>query len=153
MTAEVPDIAAEIRVEALTQYDILDTPPESGFDDIVYLASQLCHTPTALISLLDRDRQWFKARVGFECSPTPMSQSICSHAIASDSVLVIPDLTLDPRTRKKNSRMTASSFKSVYLPLRPGFHVRKLVAQRGDAAMGEAVALPSVPSAAGRAGA
>ena len=98
---------SELRSEALASYDILDTPPETGFDDIVFLAAQICHTPTALVSLLDEDRQWFKARIGFDVSQTPMSQSVCAHALRSDGILIIPDLTADPRTRE-NALVTAS---------------------------------------------
>ena len=87
------------RLAALARYDILDTPAEPGFDDIVQLATQLCQTPVALVSLVDRDRQWFKARVGFDCAQTPLSQSVCAHALRQDGVLTIPDLTLDDRTR------------------------------------------------------
>ena len=99
MTKTSLNMEADARLAALSAYAILDTPPESGFDDVVFLATQLCHTPTALVSLLDRDRQWFKARIGFDCSQTPMSQSVCAHAIRSDGILIIPDLTQDPRTR------------------------------------------------------
>ena len=86
------------RLEALRRYDILDTPSEPGFDDIVFLASQICETPVALVSLLDDDRQWFKARTGFELCETPLSQSVCRLALDSSGLLIIPDLTLDPRT-------------------------------------------------------
>ncbi|MGE7368255.1 GAF domain-containing protein [Neorhizobium sp. NPDC001467] len=86
------------RLEALALYNILDTPSEPEFDDIVLLAGHLCHAPVALVSLLDRDRQWFKARLGFDRSEGPIEQSVCQHALSSPDVLVIPDLTLDPRT-------------------------------------------------------
>lgn len=98
MSRAVHHFEPDLRIAALAGYDILDTPPETGFDDIVHLAAQICRTPTALVSQLDRDRQWFKARVGFERSQTPMSQSICAHALRADGILVIPDLTRDPRT-------------------------------------------------------
>ena len=87
------------RLEALDAYNIMDTEPEPEFDDIVLVASTLCDTPVALISLIEKDRQWFKARVGFEASEMPIEQSICSHALGSSDVLVIPDLRLDQRTR------------------------------------------------------
>jgi two-component sensor histidine kinase/PAS domain-containing protein len=88
----------QARLELLEAYDILDTPPEPEFDDIVLIASEACATPVALVSLVETDRQWFKARVGFEPSETLIEQSICSHALASPDLLIIPDLTLDPRT-------------------------------------------------------
>jgi len=87
------------RLEALDAYNIMDTEPEPEFDDIVLVASTLCDTPVALISLIEKDRQWFKARVGFEASEMPVEQSICAHALGSSDVLVIPDLRLDQRTR------------------------------------------------------
>lgn len=86
------------RLAALYDYGILDTVPEVGFDDIVRLATRLCDTPVALISLVDRDRQWFKAKLGFEPCETPIAQSVCKHAIGLGDLLVIPDLTQDMRT-------------------------------------------------------
>ena len=87
------------RLAALDGYGILDTQAEQGFDDIVLLASRICETPVALVSLVAGDRQWFKARVGFDPCQTPLSQSVCAHALRQPGLLVIPDLTSDPRTR------------------------------------------------------
>ena len=87
------------RLAALARYDILDTPAEAAFDDAVTLAAQLCAAPTALVSLLTDDRQWFKARLGFASPETGLDRSICVHALAGRDVLVIPDLAADPRTR------------------------------------------------------
>ncbi|WP_197054648.1 GAF domain-containing protein [Paracoccus sp. PAMC 22219] len=87
------------RLDALHAYGILDTASEVGFDDIVRLATRLCDTPVALISLVDADRQWFKARVGFEPCETPIEQSVCKHVFGQHDLLVISDLTLDVRTR------------------------------------------------------
>ncbi|WP_186458186.1 GAF domain-containing protein [Neorhizobium alkalisoli] len=87
------------RLEALAAYDILNSPAEAEFDGIVQIATALCKTPVALISLVEADRQWFKARVGFEACETPISQSVCRHALSGTDLLVIPDLTADPRTR------------------------------------------------------
>ncbi|WP_407523817.1 GAF domain-containing protein [Methylobacterium oryzisoli] len=92
-------IADPNRLAALAEYDILDTPPEPGFDDIVMVAAELCNTPVALVSLVDQDRQWFKSRLGFEACETPLDQSVCAHALARAETLVIPDLTADPRTQ------------------------------------------------------
>lgn len=86
------------RLAALASYGILDTAPEPDYDDIVRLASQLCATPVALVSLVDGDRQWFKARLGFEPCETDLSRSVCAHALDGDGFLVIPDLQADPRT-------------------------------------------------------
>lgn len=87
------------RLELLEAYDILNTPPEPEFEDIVLVASEACHTPVALISLVGKDRQWFKARVGFEACETPIEQSVCAHALGSHDLLIVPDLTQDPRTQ------------------------------------------------------
>lgn len=86
------------RLAALASYDILDTAPESGFDDIVRLTTFACDVPVALVSLVDRDRQWFKARVGFEPCQTDLASSVCAHALVQPDLLIIPDLTRDPRT-------------------------------------------------------
>ncbi|WP_238193570.1 GAF domain-containing protein [Methylobacterium frigidaeris] len=86
------------RLNALSSYNILDTPPEPAFDDIAMLASQACDTPIALVSLLDADRQWFKARVGLDACETPLNQSVCVHALKQRNTLVIPDLLHDERT-------------------------------------------------------
>src|SRR5262245_4673512 len=80
------------RLEALRRYEVLDTPPEHAFDDLALLASQICETPVALVSLVDEDRQWFKARVNFEESETPREVAFCAHAIlGGEDVLVVPD--------------------------------------------------------------
>ncbi len=86
------------RLAALDSYGILDTPTEQGFDDIVLLATQICEAPVALVSLVAGDRQWFKARIGFDACETPLSQSVCSHTLWRPGLLVIPDLSADPRT-------------------------------------------------------
>ncbi len=101
------------RLSALDRYDILDTPAERGFDDIVSLACQLCRTPVALVSFVARDRQWFKARVGFNPCETPLSQSVCAHALGFDDLLVIPDLALDPRTAA-NTLVTGEPYLRFY---------------------------------------
>ena len=92
-------VSDDARLDALARYAILDTPPERGFDDIVHLACQLCRTPVSLVSLVAGDRQWFKARAGFPACETDLNSSVCAHALAQpDDVLVIPDLSIDPRT-------------------------------------------------------
>ena len=63
------------RLTALAGFDILDTPPEAGFDDVVLIASRVCETPVALVSFVSVDRQWFKARIGFDACQTPLDQS------------------------------------------------------------------------------
>ncbi len=99
MKAPLPPDEAR-RLLALESYNILDTPPEEGFDDIVVLASQICGTPMALVSLVDNDRQWFKSRLGITVSETPRDLSFCAHALLqADELLIVPDARNDPRFR------------------------------------------------------
>ena len=85
------------RQAALDRYNILDTMPEQEYDDLTQLAADICGTPIALISLVDRDRQWFKSRVGLDATETPRDISFCGHAVAESSFLNIPDATQDAR--------------------------------------------------------
>ncbi|BCJ45719.1 sensor histidine kinase [Actinoplanes ianthinogenes] len=85
------------RLAALRGYDILDTPQESDFDDIVALAAQLCDKPIAMVSLVDEERQWFKARLGTDLCGSARDDSICAHAMYSDDVMQIPDARSDAR--------------------------------------------------------
>ena len=87
----------DARIAALEGCSVLDTPPEAVFDDIAQLASQLCGTPIALVSLIDRSRQWFKARVGLPFAETPRGASLCAHAIVSRGPMIVRDTLADPR--------------------------------------------------------
>ena len=87
------------RVAALQRYAILDTEPEQAFDDLTLLASFVCKTPIALISLVDEDRQWFKSKVGMDASQTPRDIAFCSVAIQQTDVMVVPDTLEDERFR------------------------------------------------------
>ncbi|CAI3964837.1 MAG: ATP-binding protein [Alteromonas macleodii] len=85
------------RLAELLSYDVLDTEAEQLFDDLTALASQICETPIALISLIDPNRQWFKSRVGLDAEETSRDIAFCSHAILQSDVFEIPNATLDPR--------------------------------------------------------
>ncbi|MCJ2117251.1 PAS domain-containing protein [Methylobacterium sp. J-001] len=86
------------RQHALASFNILDTEAEAEFDEIVQAASAACSTPVSLISLLDIDRQWFKAAIGFGPRETPLASSICAYTAEQRDVFEIRDTTQDPRT-------------------------------------------------------
>ncbi|MAM88794.1 MAG: hypothetical protein CME36_15930 [unclassified Hahellaceae] len=85
------------RLDALSGLSILDSPPEKEFDTVVQLAKSLCKVSIALISLIDRDRQWFKARCGLEVQETERAISFCGHAILQHEIFEVPDARLDDR--------------------------------------------------------
>ena len=88
------------RLAALRAWQLLDTPAEQAFDDLTMLASQLCETPIALVSLVDESRQWFKSRVWLEATETPRSMAFCAHAICGTTTMIVEDTLLDPRFRR-----------------------------------------------------
>lgn len=95
--APPPDNEAD-RLAALRELNILDTLPEQAYDDITLLASQVCETPIALMTLVDETRQWFKSKVGTDLAGNSREISFCSHAILRpDEMLLVPDTTLDER--------------------------------------------------------
>lgn len=85
------------RLSALRSYNILDTPRETDFDEIVGLASAICETPISVVNLIDAERQWFKAEVGLGVRETPLDTSICAHAILEQDFVEIPDTRVDAR--------------------------------------------------------
>src|SRR5262249_30323944 len=87
----------EARLAALRRYKILDTDPEQAFDDLAFLASHVCGTPIALITLVDADRQWFKSKVGLSLQETARNISFCTHTIRGTDVLLVQDASKDDR--------------------------------------------------------
>lgn len=85
------------RLEALRALDVLDTPPESEFEAIIACARHLFGCQMAFVSLIDVDRQWFKAGCGLDATETPREVAICAHTIATNETLVVPDTLRDPR--------------------------------------------------------
>ena len=99
--APMPTKNEPARVATLQKYAILDTEPEQAFDGLVLLASFICKTPIALISLFDEDRQWFKSKLGLSVSETPRGVAFCATAIQQPDVFVVPD-TLKDETFRNN---------------------------------------------------
>lgn len=93
------DKIEDLRLAALCAYDIMDTQPEHCFDRITQLAMQLFKVPIAIVSFIDKDRQWFKSRHGLEPKETPRSLSFCQFTIQQSEPLVIEDTRVDDRTR------------------------------------------------------
>ena len=85
----------EARLDALYQLNLLDTPPSASFDRITRMASQIFNLPISAVSLTDRDRQWFKSRVGVEHSSIPRDKAPCAQVAETNETLVIPDLLAD----------------------------------------------------------
>lgn len=125
------------RLAVLHELAILDTPPEQMFDDIAQLAVAICETPIALVSLVDAQRQWFKARVGLDAQETHRDLAFCAHAILHpDEVLVIGDAQADERF-VHNDLVTGP----------PGirFYAGAPIVVRGGEAMGTVCAIDQVP--------
>ncbi|NYD89022.1 PAS domain S-box protein [Sphingomonas melonis] len=87
----------ERRLEALSRYDVLDSPREPTFDEITELAASLCDVPIAVVNLIGDRRQFFKAEVGLGVRETPLDSSFCAKAILEEDFLLVPDAAADPR--------------------------------------------------------
>lgn len=97
--AALPRNEAE-RLKALDFYGVLDTLPEQVYEDVTFLASQICGTPISLVSLVDRDRQWFKSRRGLDAPQTHRDLAFCAHAILEpEQLFEVPDAEADARFR------------------------------------------------------
>lgn len=87
----------QMRLDALHRLELMDTAPESEFNDLVNLASDLCQTPISLLTLLDERRQWFKAARGTDARETERAHAFCHHTLLQDDIFVVNDATKDPR--------------------------------------------------------
>tara|TARA_R110001583_G_scaffold16561_17_gene67915 strand:+ start:11636 stop:14335 length:2700 start_codon:yes stop_codon:yes gene_type:complete len=97
MKTELPANEA-LRIAALKSYNVLDTSPETSFDDITLLATQICQTPIAQISFIDEKRQWFKSQIGLNLIEIARDDAFCAHTLVnSDEILAVPDVRLDAR--------------------------------------------------------
>lgn len=96
MISPIPKTEA-VRLAVLHAVDILDTPPDRRFDALVELAARICQKPMADLSLVDQDRQWFKARIGITEQETPRDISFCQHTIMGDRPTIVQDAIYDPR--------------------------------------------------------
>ncbi|VXD18702.1 GAF domain-containing protein [Planktothrix paucivesiculata] len=94
--APIPDNEKQ-RLEALYDYQILDTEAEPSFDELTLLATYICKTPIALISLLDRDRQWFKSIIGPIPPEISRDSAFCSYCILQQDLMIVPDTLKDER--------------------------------------------------------
>jgi GAF domain-containing protein len=95
--AAQPQANEAARLEVLHQFEVLDTDPEQTFDDITRLAAYICHTPIAIITLIDAHRQWFKSRVGLSLDETARDVSFCAHAIKQPGPMIVRDALDDTR--------------------------------------------------------
>ncbi|CAN5586926.1 ATP-binding protein [soil metagenome] len=97
MSAAAVPFDEEKRLAALARYGVLDTLPEQDYEDVTSLASYICGAPIALISLVDRDRQWFKSVRGLGIAQTGREESFCAHTLDRPHTLVVEDALVDPR--------------------------------------------------------
>src|ERR1051325_5402 len=94
---KAPSTSEPARLEALRQYQILDTAPEQAFDDLTFLAAYVCGTPVALVSFVDKERQWFKSNIGLTASETSRDISFCAQAIGQPDLFIVRDALADDR--------------------------------------------------------
>ncbi|MGC4035896.1 MAG: GAF domain-containing protein [Chitinophagaceae bacterium] len=87
----------DLRLQDLYSYDLLDTEAEKEYDDLVQLAAQICNCPMSLITLVDADRQWFKAKIGLDDTETSRDVAFCAHTILSDDTFVVENAKEDER--------------------------------------------------------
>ena len=131
-----PHLSEDDRLAALAATKLLDSAPEARFDDIVTLVRTICQVPVALVSLVDADRQWFKAKAGLDITETPLTTSVCALAIRQSALFVIPDLAADPRT---------ADFEAVTGPLQARFYAGFPLITTEGAALGTLCAIDTTP--------
>ncbi|KAB8033285.1 GAF domain-containing sensor histidine kinase [Fluviispira multicolorata] len=109
----------ELRLQELKDYFILDTSPDVNLDNLTKIASNICQTPIALVSLIDENRQWFKAKVGLDIQETPRDISFCTHAIRQNEIFIVENPSEDERF-KNNPFVTGEPFVRFYagMPLK-----------------------------------
>lgn len=129
LTAPMPLDEPE-RLRALERLDVLDSAPEREFDALVATAALVCGVPISLVSLIDHDRQWFKANVGLPgVTETPRDVAFCAHAILDDGIFEVPDALADPRFADNPLVATAPDIRfyaGATLRLSDGAHVGTL---------------------------
>ncbi|TWI80422.1 GAF domain-containing protein [Lacibacter cauensis] len=94
--AELPRLE-DVRLAELEMYNLLDTAPEKEFDELRELAAEICNCPVSLITLIDKDRQWFKSKQNIDETETPRDVAFCAHAILSNEVMIVEDAAKDVR--------------------------------------------------------
>jgi len=99
MGATIDTTGSDRRFAAIRDYRLTEAIGDAAQDDLARLAAEICGAPVALVTLLAADRQWFVATVGTDLCGTSLDDAICTHALDVDDILVIPDLSIDPRTR------------------------------------------------------
>ncbi len=92
------NVEEENRLTAVRRYDVLDTPPDQAFDRLCALAARICNTPIGLVTIVDADRIWFKARFGLDIEEIDRDPGLCASAILQDDAWIIEDARTDPRT-------------------------------------------------------
>ena len=127
--APVPKTESQ-RLQSLVDLNVLDSEPEREFDALAHAAAALCRVPISLISLIDAERQWFKANVGLSgTTQTPRDMAFCAHAIRTNGIMEVPDTTLDPRFAQNNlvtSDPSIRFYAGATLRLSDGAHVGTL---------------------------
>lgn len=135
-----PEMGEADRLAALARHGILDTPSDPRFDRLVMLVQNICRVPIALVTLVDVDRQWFKAKVGIEIDQTSLDTSVCALAVRQHGIFQIEDLADDMRTRAMSLVVNAPGIR---------FYAGAPLVTRGGHAIGSLCAIDTVPRPGG----